>query len=175
MSAMSKSPTDRATPLFDVVLYPHRSLSPRGFALLMASLISTMALVGLYFAVLGAWPVLPFFGAEVILIFFAFRLNARDARTFETLRLTQDALTVEQVRPSGRRHKHSFQPPHWLRIDLAKKPGGATDLILSSHGDSIVVGRFLSVDERREIARELRAALKRLVGPMPAPSLDGQP
>ncbi len=127
-----------------------------------------MALVAGFFAMLGAWPVLPFFGAEILLVFFAFRLNNRDARTFERLQLTQDALTVEQVRPSGRRYRHSFRPPHWLRVDLTQRPGRSDDLILSSHGKSLVIGRFLSADERRDIAASLRNALKRLV----TPSLD---
>jgi uncharacterized membrane protein len=172
IGAMSDNAIEPAGPLFDAVLYPHRSLSPRGFAILMAGVIGAMVLVAAFFTMLGAWPVLPFFGAEILLVFFAFRLNDRDARSFERLRLTQDALTVEQVRPSGRRLRHTFRPPHWLRIDLARRPGGSNELIVSSHGDSLVIGRFLSAGERREIAIDLRNALKRLVSPAAAPDLD---
>ena len=172
IGAMSDDAIEPAGPLFDAVLYPHRSLSARGFAMLMAGVIGAMVLAAAFFTLLGAWPVLPFFGAEILLVFVAFRLNNRDARACERLRLTQDALTVEQVRPSGRRHRHSFRPPHWLRIDLAQRPGGNNELIVSSHGDSLVIGRFLSADERREIATNLRTALKRLVSPTQSPDLD---
>ena len=155
------------SPLFDAVLYPHRSLTPRGFALLMAGCSGTIVLVGLWFATQGAWPVLPFFGCEIGLIWWAFRTNNRDARAFETVCLTPQALTVEQVRPSGRRLAHSFAPPHWLRVDLEARPDGGNSLRLSSHGRSLELGRFLSPEERREFAGELRAALGRLVGRPP--------
>ena len=150
--------------LFDAILYPHRSLSPRGFALLMASVVGAAALVGLWFAAHGAWPVLPFFGGEIPLIWFAFCVNSRDARTFETLHLTPQALTVEQVKPSGRRLAHRFAPPHWLRVELDARPDGGNELRLASHGRSLAIGRFLTPDERREVADELRAALRRLAG-----------
>jgi uncharacterized membrane protein len=151
-------------PLFDAVLYPHRSLSPRGFAILMAACAGLPSLVGLWFATHGAWPVLPFFGCEIVLIWWAFHANNRDARSFETVRLTPEELTVERVRPSGHRSAHRFAPPHWLRIELASRPDGGNTLRLASHGRSIEVGRFLTPEERREFAGELRAAIARLIG-----------
>jgi uncharacterized membrane protein len=154
-------------PLFDAVLYPHRSLGPRGFALLMASCAGAAMLVGLWFATQGAWPVLPFFGGEILLIWWAFRANNRDARMFETVRLTPEELTVEKVRPSGRRLATTFAPPHWLRVDLVARPDGGNTLHVASHGRSLEIGRFLSPDERRDFASALRAALGRLVARPP--------
>lgn len=155
-------------PLFDAVLYPHRSLSPRGFALLMASCAGAAMIVGLWFATHGAWPVLPFFGGEILLIWWAFRTNNRDARMYEVVQLTSDALSVEQVRPSGQRKSHLFAPPHWLRIVLAGRSDGGNSLYLASHGRSLEIGRFLTPDERIEFADALRAALGRLSGRPPA-------
>src|SRR3546814_12146935 len=139
-------------PVFDAVLYPHRSLSPRGFALMMGALGGAAGTVAIYFAAAGAWPVLPFFGGELALIWWAFRANGRDARTFETLKLTAAALTVVHVRPSGHREEHRFAPPHWLAVELAPRPGGDNELRLASHCRSLVVGRFLSPDARRHLA-----------------------
>lgn len=151
-----------SSPLFDAVLYPHRSLGGRGFAILMAAAAAAVMLVGFWFATQGAWPVLPFFGCEILLIWWAFRANNRDARAFETVRLTPQALTVEQVKPSGKRLAHHFAPPHWLRVELDLHPGGGNELRLASHGRSLVIGRFLTPGERHELAGELRAALGRL-------------
>lgn len=152
-------------PVFDAVLYPHRSLSPRGFACLMGALGGAAALVAVYFTAAGAWPVLPFFGGEIALIWWAFRVNNRDARTLETVKLTSDALTVAHVRPSGHRSEHRFAPPHWLSVELAPRPGGDNELRLASHGRSLVIGRFLSPDERADFAEALRGALRTLRGP----------
>lgn len=150
--------------LFDAIIYPHRSLGPHGLAILMAAVAGVGAIVGLCFAINGAWPVLPFFGGEMLLIWFAFRLNNRDARAFETVQLTPHALTVEQVKPSGRRFEHRFAPPHWLQVELDPKPGGNSQLRLTSHGRSLEIGRFLTPVERVELARELRDALRLLAG-----------
>ncbi len=153
-------------PIFDAVLYPHRSLSPRGVRLVIAGIGGALALVALYFTALGAWPVLPFFGCEILLILWAFRTNARDARMFERLRLTPDELTVARVRPSGQEQRHRFAPPHWLSVDLASSSDGGNELWLASHGRSLQVGRFLTPDERTDLADALRVALRGLRQPV---------
>ena len=53
-----------------------------------------------------------------MLIYWAFRVNDRDARLYETLKMTEGALTVERVKPSGRSDSFRFAPPHWLRVAL---------------------------------------------------------
>src|SRR3546814_15431204 len=59
--------------LFDAELRPHRSLSPRGFLLLMASVCAFSFAGGLAFYLAGAWPVIGFLGADVLLISPAFK------------------------------------------------------------------------------------------------------
>ncbi len=149
-------------PIFDAVLYPHRSLSPKGVRYLLFGLAGMLSLVGLFFAAQGAWPVLPFFGCEILLFWWAFRANARDGRRFERLRLTPDAMTVARVRPSGQSHEHKFAPPHWLAVELTSQPGGDNELRLASHGRSLKIGGFLTPEERGDLAHALREALRKL-------------
>lgn len=156
---MDHAPAD---PIFDAILYPHRSLSPHGVRILLFALAGALSLVGLFFAVAGAWPVLPFFGCEILLFWWAFRANARDGRRFERLQLTEDAMTVARVRPSGDRSEHRFAPPHWLAVELSPRPGGDNELRLASHGQTVKVGGFLTPEERGDLADALRAALRKL-------------
>ncbi|MBT5570093.1 MAG: DUF2244 domain-containing protein [Alphaproteobacteria bacterium] len=149
-------------PLFDAVIYPHRSLGPRGVRNIILGLAGALSLVAIYFTAMGAWPVLPFFGCEILLIWWAFKASARDGRASERVRLTQDELTVARMRPSGREQHHRIAPPHWLRVDLTARPGGANELRLASHGRSLKVGGFLTPEERGELAEELRVAVQRL-------------
>lgn len=149
-------------PLFDAVLYPHRSLNPRGVRNVILGFAVALSLVALYFTMLGAWPVLPFFGCEILLIWWAFRTNARDGRAFERVRLTRDELTVARVRPSGHAQHHRIAPPHWLSVNLTSQPGGDNELRLTSHGKSLKVGVFLTPEERAELATALRDALRDL-------------
>lgn len=152
---------------FDARLYPHRSLSPRGFALLMAlaSLISLGA--GLFFWLKGAWPIFGFFGLDLLLLYLAFRHSYRSGRLWEAIQLGRD-LVVRRFLPSGRVLTWSFQP-HWVRVHLDEPPQHGSQLTLSSHGRSLTIGAFLTPEERQEVAQALRAALQRRNRqPMPA-------
>ena len=57
---------------------PHCSISPAGFACVIASLAGVALAIGVGFALLGAWLVLPFSGLEVLLLGAAFAWHARD-------------------------------------------------------------------------------------------------
>jgi len=157
--------------LFDAVLHPHRSLTKRRFALVMVATCAAFLGVGLAFAVNGAWLVLPFCGAEVLLIWWAFHANVHDARRYETLRLTPDALTLESVRPSGQKSEVRVAPPHWARAQIEHRKGTADRLLLTSHGRRIVFGAFLSDHEKQEFADALNTALGRLRGVPAVPEM----
>jgi len=146
---------------FDAVLHPHRSLSPRGFALVMAIAAAGLFAVGLLFLLLGAWPVLGFCGLELLLLYVAFRVSFRDARAAERIRLSDAGLEVSRMTPDGAVAGRWRFPPNWLRVTLDEPPRHDSPLILSSHGRNIVIGRFLTADERAELARALRTALDR--------------
>ncbi len=143
---------------FSAVLTPHRSLSPRGFLILMSIISVVSFAAGMVFFMAGAWPVLGFFGLDVLLIYFAFKLNYHSGRAYETISITGNTLTVTKVLASGRTRQFTFNP-YWARVDLRSQPGRASVLRLTSHGRSLIVGSFLSEDERLEFAVALREAL----------------
>ena len=156
------------TLLFDAVLTPYRSLSPRGFAILMGTAGVIGFAFGASFIALGAWPIFGFCGAEWLLFYLFFRLNYRAARLQERIRMSHDLVTVERRDPRGRVKSWSFQP-YWLRVEMDDPPEHESQLSLTSHGKRLTIGRFLSPPERYELAQALRAALasaKR--GPIPS-------
>lgn len=158
--------TDRATEperqdlLFDALLLPHRSLSPRGFLLLMIAVGAVSFSAGLLFFLMGAWPVVGFLGLDVALIYLAFRINYRRACLSETVRLTRHDLTVERIGQRGEVSTWQFQPA-WLRVQMDDPPRPSSQLVLRSHGRSLPIGRFLTAQERSDLAAALRAALHR--------------
>ena len=143
---------------FRAVLTPHRSLGPTGFIVLMAALAGISFATGIAFLLIGAWPVLGFFGLDVALVYVAFKLNYRSARLYETVELTPAKLTWTRVHPSGRREQFDCNP-YWARVNLREWPDGRTDLRLIAQGKELVFGRFLTDDERRQFASALRGAL----------------
>ncbi|HEV2000049.1 MAG TPA: DUF2244 domain-containing protein, partial [Xanthobacteraceae bacterium] len=78
--------------LFEARLKPHRSLTPQGFAVLMAVLGGISFAVGTVFLLLGAWPVFGFFGLDMFIVWWAFRANFRAARAYEDIHLTPHRL-----------------------------------------------------------------------------------
>jgi uncharacterized membrane protein len=143
---------------FRAVLTPHRSLGPTGFIVLMAALAGISFATGIAFFLIGAWPVLGFFGLDVALVYVAFKLNYRSGRLYETVELTPAKLTWTRVHPSGRREQFDCNP-YWTRVNLREWPDGRTDLRLIAQGKELVFGRFLTDDERRQFASALRGAL----------------
>jgi uncharacterized membrane protein len=153
-------PELKASPVFfDAVLYPHRSLPPQGFMLLMLVLSVVSFAAGVSFVLLGAWPILGYFGLDVLLVYLAFRASYRSARMHEWVRLTEDTLTVERVGQRGERRRWQFQP-FWLRVVLEER-NETNRLVLTSHGRELVVGGFLAPAERRNLAVALKEALNR--------------
>ena len=143
---------------FSAVLTPFRSLSRRGFIMMMSAVSAICFTAGLVFAMAGAWPIFGFFVLDVLLIYSAFKLNYRSARAYETVSISGNQLTVTKVHASGRSNSWTFNP-YWARVKLTTRAGRASQLLLSSHGRALVLGSFLSEDERQDFATALESAL----------------
>ena len=143
---------------FDATLHPNRSLSPAGFRILMIIAGVSVLIIGVLFVVAGAWPVFGFSGAEFLLLYIAFRLNYRSGRAYERVRLTERQLEVMRVGPGGEVGRWEFEPT-WLQISMDNPPRHDSQLRLTSHGRSLVIGAFLTPAERVEVADALRNAI----------------
>jgi uncharacterized membrane protein len=146
------------TEFYHAELKPHRSLPPKGFAIVMLILAGVSFCVSLGFVLRGAWPVTPFFGLDVVLVYLAFHLSYRSGRQRELLSLTTDEFTLERVDVYGARKRWRFQP-FWLRVVFEERDRDTNHLALASHGKSVTVGAFLGPDERRTVAFSLKDAL----------------
>ncbi len=146
---------------FDAVLRPHRSLGRAGFWWLMAGNGIVTLIIGSRFLVLGAWPVTAFYLIDLLLIYGAFRLSYRSGRLLETVQLSETELKICRIDPEGRLTAWSFQP-YWVRVRIADPPQDDSQITVTSHGKMVVIGSFLSLDERVELARALIRALRPL-------------
>jgi uncharacterized membrane protein len=152
-------PSDLAAPhpaacRFEVVLYPNRSLGNTGFALLMGGIVLVSILIGAGFALAGAWPVTGFLGLDVLLLYLAFRWHFRQSMKSDIIRIDGDGLVVQRSLPD--------RPHQTWRFDTAWVQVVHEDRLLKlrSHGSELVIGGFLSADERRTLARALTAAIQ---------------
>jgi uncharacterized membrane protein len=137
---------------FATSLSPHRSLSPEGFKWLIGVALAANLLIGVPMLVVGAWPVFGFLGLDVWLLWFLFKQSYLDARRSETLVLTDRELIVVRIAADGEREEHRLDA-YWLRLENGES------LVAVSRGNRVVLGRFLSPDERAGLAEQLKAAL----------------
>ena len=145
--------------LFSAIITPHRSLSGMGFLLVMA-LIGGMSFAGgLFFILLGAWPVIGFLGLDVLLVYWAFRANYRAAAAYEEVTVTPSELRLRRVSHRGDVAEWSLNPV-WTRLDHETHDEyGLLRLFLVSRGRRLAVAGFLSPHEKKSFAAALSTAL----------------
>jgi uncharacterized membrane protein len=145
--------------IFSAVLTPHRSLGPTGFLIFMLVLGGMSFVTGMVFLLLGAWPVFGFLGLDVLLVYWAFRINYRTATAYEQVIVTASELTVRKVSQHGRVREWSMNPV-WVRLDRdAHEEFGIERLFLVSRGRKLPVASFLGPKEKESFALALSAAL----------------
>src|ERR1700678_722533 len=129
--------------LFSALLTPHRSLNRTGFLVLMGFLSVVSFAAGIAFLLMCAWPVFGFFGLDVLVIYWAFRVNFRRAQATEEISVTPSELRVRRV--SHRGHVVEFVlNPLWVRLEQKTHVEcGIERLYLVSRGRHISVGSFL--------------------------------
>ena len=154
-------------------LTPHCSLSVRGAVLFFGTVaLPTFGVAGAATA-LGFWPVLPFAGAEMLLLAWALRSNMQRRFERETIDISDSEVVITYSH--GKPARVVF-PRHWARVKIRRpnSPLHRSHLVIESHGRAYEVGKFLTEEERRQLA----AALRLRIGGMnqsPALPADGSP
>jgi uncharacterized membrane protein len=141
---------------FDFTIKRNCSISPRDLLLVLAFAACVSLGIAAGFALLGAWPILPFAGLEVLALAVAFYVNGRHAADYERIVLSGQKLLVE-ASDAGRVELHEFNPL-WLRLD-ERHLGHDLRLLLCSRGRELEIGRHLDTERRASLAERLRRGL----------------
>ena len=160
MSAMAADNERTQEPtIFSAVLTPHRSLSRKGFLILMTVLGLISFATGTAFLLAGAWPVFGFCGLDVLLIYGAFQVSYRRAKAYEQVTVTPSELTVRKVSHQGRISEWTLNPL-WVKLDrVVHAEFGIERLFLVSHGRRLAIAGCLGPQEKESFALALSAAL----------------
>ena len=150
---------DAEPTLFSAIITPHRSLGGLGFLVLMGVVSVVSFAAGMVFLILGAWPVFGFFGLDVLLIYWAFRINYRAARAYEEVTVTSSELTVRKVNHRGGVREWTLNPL-WVRLErVAHEEFGIERLFLVSQGRRVSIASCLGPDEKASFAGALSTAI----------------
>ena len=133
------------------------SITPRQMLGFFASVCALSLAIGGFFWRQGATLVLPFAWIELLAVGAALFVYTRHATDSESIRLQPGRLTVEHA--CGRRVERVEFVPAWVRVE--PELGDRSLIELSGQGLRISVGRFVRPELRRQLAEELRWALRR--------------
>jgi uncharacterized membrane protein len=137
----------------DAHLRPNRSLSAHGFKIVMLSMAAMSFVAGVVFLAIGAWPVVGFFGLDVVLVYLAFKVNFKaGARECETIHVTAREVSISRTCYRG----HTG----WWQVS----PAFEASVTLVAGGTSVPIATCLSPQERLVFAKAFQAALDRARG-----------
>lgn len=145
-----------------LTLWPHRSLTARGFvwfigATALFAVLPLLALLGQP----ALWFVLAFAGPALWATWAALRANSRAAAKGEVLTLTPDRLSLVHTLTTPPLRWET--DPYWVQVRLSPTGGPVPDyLTLKGEGREVELGAFLSPGERKTLAEELRTRLAAL-------------
>jgi uncharacterized membrane protein len=160
MTGMTDHNGDDLEPtIFSTVITPNRSLPRTGFLVLMIAFGIVSFMAGMMFLMMGAWPVFGFFGLDVLLLYWAFRLNYWHGDAYEEVKVTPTTLTVRKVSHRGHVREWSLNPL-WVRFErTTHEEFGIERLFLVSRGKQLTIANFLGPDEKADFAKAFGAAL----------------
>ena len=146
-------------PLFEAMLTPYRSLGRRGFNVTMG-LVGLVSLgSGIAFVANGAWPVIGFFGLDVLLLWVALRASNTSGRAREEVRVSRTELAIRKVSPRGAVRAVRYNPS-WARFLVRRHEEiGVTHMSVVGEGRVTQIGAFLNPDDRETFAAAFSRAL----------------
>lgn len=130
------------------------SISIKGVTAVFATLMLLALMIGVAFAMLGAWLILPFAGVEIAVLAVALWWIVQHAYDYEQIRLAGGMLEVEVA--DGRNRLTQQFNPVWARVVLQAR-GTETRVSVRSHGRDFEIGRYLNADDKRGLAQSLGA------------------
>ncbi len=152
---MPETPT-----IFEARSTPLNSMGDQGFRIVAGILLAGFTFTGTVFTILGAWPVLIFAGAETLLVIGMLALyRSQASSSAEIVTLAAGHLTIR--RREGRRREEAQFDPFWARLRWEEGR-----LFIAHRGAGIEIGRFLTAEEREDLAQSLGAALRRYREPV---------
>ena len=148
-------------PLYEITLWPYRSLSKEGFAatialVAFAFLIPLLAFLGTFML----WGILPFAILALGGLWVAIQRSYKTAETRETIRLWPDLIAVYRENPLSEDqfwHAH----PAFVKLHLHKDHEIEDYLTVTGGHREIELGSFLPPNERRDLRDDLDRALHR--------------
>lgn len=142
----------------DAVITPHRSLSQRGFIVLIGIVTVANVASAAVFLMMGAHLVPIFLGVDLAAIVVAFLISFRAARVVERVQVTSTDVRITRETPSASVLVWE-SPTAFTRVSVERDEDRVVGLRLALSGRETDVAAALSPRERAEFAKALDLAI----------------
>ncbi|MDZ7787115.1 MAG: DUF2244 domain-containing protein [Halofilum sp. (in: g-proteobacteria)] len=143
------------------VLRPHRSATWSDNLWLVAAIALMAVPVAMAWAVAGFWLILPLCGLELGLLTLGLYVVNHSLLAQEVITIDEDQITIEAGKREVERRFELARDWAQVLLQPARRRAHPARLIVRSHGRAVELGRFLTDDEREELAGDLRGVLAR--------------
>jgi uncharacterized membrane protein len=151
---------------YRLVISPNRSLSWRQSMWFVAAVAVFLLAISAVFAVRGFWLIFPFAGIEVLLLAYATHRVVYASYRCQVVSIDTSQVVVEKGHqrgvdsPRGGPETSASLPRAWVRVELEKRVSWyPRRLLLSASGNHVELGEFLTDDEKKTLAGELKRLL----------------
>lgn len=144
----------------DAVITPNRSLSERGFVVLISIVTLVNCLSAAVFLAMGATFVPIFLGLDVLAVIVAFLASFKAAKRVERVQVTARDVRVIYETPKTQQLVWE-SPTAFTRVALERMDEHVVAIRLALSGRTTPVGQALSPAERAEFAKALERAIWR--------------
>ena len=156
---MVKIESNKETNTHRILLRPNQSTSWSLSLVFIGFIAITCLSIGIAFAFLGATLILPFAGLEVILVTVCVYLVLRKGYRQEVIIMTQDKLRIEIGIGKSEKVWEYFRMWSYLLVERPTHPWYPAHIVVTSKGERVPVGDFLTEDEKEELVIRLESII----------------
>ena len=141
------------------MIRPNRSMSWHSVQWVYAAMVTSGLVIATGLAWVGAWPVVPFAGLELLVVGICLYRCAQRCAEREVISIDGHTVAVERGRY---RPEQRFELPRpWARVGVIQGAvrGYPCRVLIRAHGKAVEVGARLPERERHLLARRLRRCL----------------
>ncbi len=142
----------------DTVITPHRSLSEKGFIILIAVMTAINCATAVMFVSMGAAPVPAFLGLDLVAVVIALAVSRRQTLRKERVQVSAAEVRVVLETPQGDQLLWA-SPTAFTRVTVVGETEDLPELRLALSGRELPLALALGRAERLDFAKALRLAI----------------
>ena len=136
-------------------LMPNSSISWQGSLLFLALISFPISIIGITFFFYGAPIILPFAGLEILIVGTALYVVFNKSSKKEVITLTKEKLTIEKGRFRPDSVSEFIRELSYVFVEKPSHHWYPIKIVISSKGEKIPVGNFLTEEEKKEFVSSL--------------------